>query len=975
MTSVRGIVVCAVLGASVSAAALGLPPSTVAYEYRSGQQIPGVGQINSPFFGGANGGSGFLGLAVGNGGTGLAHVGVFASPGFEQAVLRTPTGLAAYLAAGAEDGDPGSVTVPSAEYVVDAVYSTSINNQGNSAIALRLRAASSLMVAPVSGVFFNTTAMPVREGDPVTAAGVAPGTVFAPFNASSRVMINDGQTVLIGSRVVESGMTKNAVLKVQLDATGSVVSQTLVAKEGGPVGAGPDTWASLSVGPHTMAMNNAGSVIFGGVTAGGVNGLFLNGAFVARMGDAGPVAGSMWGPLAGAPVDLNNAGVWAVRAPLQGDGLWTEQGEAGETLYTFQSNGNFTLGGGPLTEIIGQLQDDHDVDVYAIFVGDPALPVQEAFSATTVPNPGAGFAGAAFDTVLYLFRDFHNANGAFRTGVGRCDNAAPGVVQSTLTTASLPNGHTPGTRYFLAVATPKARVLTGFGAPSGQMWQDDPGALAVVGGNVFWIDPSEGQIGRASVGGGLLSPLQVGVIPPQTVGQVAEDAPLLAPLLAAYDAGAASKLYFLERRFFPSRVKRCNPDGSNIETVMESSTGSPPVSNMLAMTIDSVNGRFYWSRIQGDGSINSSDLDGGARQSLVTIVGGRATALAVDGAGGKLYWYEPGIDSLRRSNLDGTSVETVVASAGVRSMAADVAGRRLYWTTAAGSVRRLDLDTGAAITDLLATAMPGAIAVDSAAGQVYWSYTPERRVRRAAIAMPLEQNFVVIGEDVGERPADGTGYLDSFNSWQRIGAAGAGPLPYRVRLTGATYANALAVISRGNTKVAMAGEVYPSTAPDAVTTVGALTSPVKISDSGAVAWRGRWTSTVAPTGTRTALFINTEEVLRDNSQPTGGGPQLGAMTAGGYGMDVSDDGRHILLEANNGSFDPQQNAENCVRVTFATAPGCPADFNGSGAVTVQDIFDFLGAYFANIPSADFNGSGAVTVQDIFDFLGAYFTGC
>jgi hypothetical protein len=54
---------------------------------------------------------------------------------------------------------------------------------------------------------------------------------------------------------------------------------------------------------------------------------------------------------------------------------------------------------------------------------------------------------------------------------------------------------------------------------------------------------------------------------------------------------------------------------------------------------------------------------------------------------------------------------------------------------------------------------------------------------------------------------------------------------------------------------------------------------------------------------------------------------------------------------------------------------CPADFNCSGTSTVQDIFDFLAAYFAGDPRADFNGSNAITVQDIFDFLAAYFAGC
>lgn len=62
-------------------------------------------------------------------------------------------------------------------------------------------------------------------------------------------------------------------------------------------------------------------------------------------------------------------------------------------------------------------------------------------------------------------------------------------------------------------------------------------------------------------------------------------------------------------------------------------------------------------------------------------------------------------------------------------------------------------------------------------------------------------------------------------------------------------------------------------------------------------------------------------------------------------------------------------------VEITPPPACPADFNGSGSVTVQDIFDFLSAYFDNNVAADFNESGTVTVQDIFDFLNAYFAGC
>jgi len=64
----------------------------------------------------------------------------------------------------------------------------------------------------------------------------------------------------------------------------------------------------------------------------------------------------------------------------------------------------------------------------------------------------------------------------------------------------------------------------------------------------------------------------------------------------------------------------------------------------------------------------------------------------------------------------------------------------------------------------------------------------------------------------------------------------------------------------------------------------------------------------------------------------------------------------------------------CNAAGNVTEPCCKADFNQSGSVTVQDIFDFLSAYFTNSATADINGGG-VSVQDIFDYLTAYFRGC
>jgi hypothetical protein len=85
--------------------------------------------------------------------------------------------------------------------------------------------------------------------------------------------------------------------------------------------------------------------------------------------------------------------------------IWYEQGDAGDLPETAQSTGS-----GTLSQIQGSL-DVNDVDMYAIYITDPA-----AFSASTV-------GGATWDTQLFLF----DAN-----GVGVVANDDTGGLQSTI---------------------------------------------------------------------------------------------------------------------------------------------------------------------------------------------------------------------------------------------------------------------------------------------------------------------------------------------------------------------------------------------------------------------------------------------------------------------------------------------------------------------------------------------------------------
>jgi len=63
---------------------------------------------------------------------------------------------------------------------------------------------------------------------------------------------------------------------------------------------------------------------------------------------------------------------------------------------------------------------------------------------------------------------------------------------------------------------------------------------------------------------------------------------------------------------------------------------------------------------------------------------------------------------------------------------------------------------------------------------------------------------------------------------------------------------------------------------------------------------------------------------------------------------------------------------------YVVAPApCAADFDRDGALSPDDLSDFIGCYFSQPPCSggDFNVDGAVDPDDLADYIGAYFAGC
>ena len=107
--------------------------------------------------------------------------------------------------------------------------------------------------------------------------------------------------------------------------------------------------------------------------------------------------------------------------------------------------------------------------------------------------------------------------------------------------------------------------------------------------------------------------------------------------------------------------------------------------------------------------------------------------IAVDVAGGKLYWADTGGKRIQRANLDGSNVDTLVTVVEtVYGIAVDPAAGKIYWTGLKPErIRRANLD-GSNVEELLTIGLyPYGLALDQTAGKMYWTDGGISKIQRA----------------------------------------------------------------------------------------------------------------------------------------------------------------------------------------------------------------------------------------------------
>lgn len=182
------------------------------------------------------------------------------------------------------------------------------------------------------------------------------------------------------------------------------------------------------------------------------------------------------------------------------------------------------------------------------------------------------------------------------------------------------------------------------------------------------------------------------------------------PVAAVAQSPSISKIYWTN----PQQIRRSDPDGPNIEDLVVGGSFD------VGLALDQQNDKMYWTDFSNN-RVKRSDLNG---QNVEILIDGgitRPRAIALDLAGGKMY-IAADSGGIRRANLDGSGLETIVPSVcPCGAIALDLINGKVYWLQFSDRIVRANLD-GSDVESLVTTGINFAngIALDVEGGKMYW---------------------------------------------------------------------------------------------------------------------------------------------------------------------------------------------------------------------------------------------------------------
>ncbi len=199
------------------------------------------------------------------------------------------------------------------------------------------------------------------------------------------------------------------------------------------------------------------------------------------------------------------------------------------------------------------------------------------------------------------------------------------------------------------------------------------------------------------------------------------------------DNDAAGFVYSVD--FGSGTINRSRLSGSQPETLVDLKAlfGATGSYSPRGIAVDLAGGKMYWTD-SSQKAIRRANLDGSNVETLVSFPTASLKGIALDVAAGKMYWTDTSARKIQRANLDGTLIQDLVTDSYVTEIALDTAAGKMYWLPTSQAIRRANLDgTNIEVlwTGVNLAGAPGGIALDVGAGKMYWGDTGENVIRRA----------------------------------------------------------------------------------------------------------------------------------------------------------------------------------------------------------------------------------------------------
>ncbi len=189
-------------------------------------------------------------------------------------------------------------------------------------------------------------------------------------------------------------------------------------------------------------------------------------------------------------------------------------------------------------------------------------------------------------------------------------------------------------------------------------------------------------------------------------------------------------------------VRRAELDGSGITDLVTALSG---LFKPKPLKIDADAQKIYWAEPT---RIRSSNLDGSAVQTLLDCGTCNITALALEPAGGKLYWADDNNQKISRANLDGTGIEALVTT-GINQPAGlvlDAGKDEMYWVDKGlRTLKSAKLDGSNVNLEETFSFPPTALAIDTGAQKLFLFDPDTLSILRTQYGGGGRQNLVVVG--------------------------------------------------------------------------------------------------------------------------------------------------------------------------------------------------------------------------------------